>query len=154
MRRFLFVVALSATCLMVAAGCGSNGSSSDDGGRPAAGGIGSAPQQSAQALWNAYATRLGKRDYAGVCALFTESGAASFAKQFKASNCEGAAISLAGTWSDESLKNLAASPKEPHTSQVKESSANMSSCGLGVLYMVKLDRGWLINEHHGQPGYC
>jgi hypothetical protein len=148
----LVAAALSAVCAVGLSACGA-GDAGPAGGR-AATGVGSAPQASALELWNAYRKRLGQRDYAGVCALFTDSGAASYAEQLNASNCEGAAISQAGEWSDEALRELAAGPKDPHTSDVKESSAHMSSCGIGSLDLVRLDRGWLINEHHGQPGYC
>jgi hypothetical protein len=153
MRRLLVVVILSTAALVGTAGCGSgNGAGSGDGGQPVA--IGSAPQKSAVALWNAFGNRLGKRDYAGLCALFTLSGAAGFVARLHASTCEGAAISLAADWSDEALQKLVASVGPPHTSDVKASSASMSSCGFGSMDMVRLDGGWLINEYHGEPGYC
>jgi hypothetical protein len=116
--------------------------------------VGSAPQKTPEALYAAFEERLGKRDYAGVCALFSASGVGAFIEDEHAADCQGAAINHVKDLSDATMSALADGDHKPHTSTVESASASMSNCSVGVLDMTKLEKGWLITDYSSTPGYC
>ncbi len=140
MRGFGPMISTVLFAAILLAGCGSSG--------PALGEAAAKPpgKPTAQELYREFLLQLNSRNGAGVCALFTVDGAASFTRRWEATTCEGAVDRAATKFGD-----LQREIQNAEAKYIKEKNGvaeiGFKSCPPGLLSAKQTENGWLIFDY-------